>query len=163
MADLEARFWSYVGPPDEGGCRLWRGAKNSSGYGTFTVGAAGGSTTTRQQGAHVVAWRIAHGWRQVGRGRVVRHRCDVKLCVEPTHLVSGTTSQNLRECYQRGRRKPPRAHDLLTIDMIEAGRRLVEERRLNQRELAELWGVRPTVVSRALRGVTYGGLSTSPI
>lgn len=35
--------------------------------------------------------------------KVVRHTCDNEWCVEPTHLLPGTQSDNLQDCFDRGR------------------------------------------------------------
>ena len=36
-------------------------------------------------------------------GNVVRHTCDVAICVEIDHLVQGTRSENAIEAFTRGR------------------------------------------------------------
>ena len=33
------------------------------------------------------------------------HHCDTKNCVEPEHLWEGTRRQNIRDCWDKGRRK----------------------------------------------------------
>ena len=36
-------------------------------------------------------------------GNVVRHTCDVPICVEVDHLIQGTRSDNARQGFTRGR------------------------------------------------------------
>jgi hypothetical protein len=52
--------------------------------------------------AHREAWEMAHG-RKIPKGKVVRHTCDVTLCVNPKHLLIGTQSQNMMDSVKRGR------------------------------------------------------------
>jgi len=79
---------------DESGCVLWTSATNRTGYGRFTV-----------QGklvlAHRFAWQIAHG--PVPAGLCVLHRCDVRRCVNVSHLWIGTHRDNTQDMVQKGR------------------------------------------------------------
>lgn len=38
-------------------------------------------------------------------GLQICHKCDVKNCLRPSHLYQGTASDNLRDAYQRKRRR----------------------------------------------------------
>lgn len=87
-------FWPRVdvkGPDD---CWLWTGRRRLSGYGTFTER---GKTLV----AHRRAYQIAKG--QIPHGLVVRHTCDNPPCVNPNHLLVGTTRDNQRDKVERGR------------------------------------------------------------
>lgn len=54
-------------------------------------------------------------------GLVVRHACDNPRCVEPLHLLLGTTLDNVRDRIRRGRFiNPPR----LTMEQVREIRRL---------------------------------------
>ena len=48
-----------------------------------------------------MAYELAHG--PIPRGMVVRHKCDVRLCIAPNHLEVGTVLDNLNDMYSRGR------------------------------------------------------------
>ncbi len=52
----------------------------------------------RQHGAHRVAFFKANGYWPT----VARHTCDVKSCIEPTHIVDGTPADNVRDSIERG-------------------------------------------------------------
>ena len=94
MIDLE-RFWAKVdknGPACKSGrafgrCWIWTGASNPI-YGKFTVDG-------KLRSAHVVAYELSG--RKLRHENVVRHRCDTPLCVRFSHLVQGTTQQNVLE------------------------------------------------------------------
>lgn len=80
-------------------CILWEGAVRGKGYGQqWDV------VLKRQRGAHVIAWEKANG-RRVPSGLYVMHRCDVKLCVNPEHLVLGTPSDNVQDMVAKGRQR----------------------------------------------------------
>lgn len=51
--------------------------------------------------AYQFAFRRAHG--PVPSGKVIRHTCDNRRCVNPEHLVLGTQADNIRDMYLPGR------------------------------------------------------------
>lgn len=110
-----ARFFSYVSPPTETGCRLWIGGKSGK-YGKFWLS---GRTVL----AHRVAFAIHNGrWPEP----VARHKCDTPLCCEASHLEEGTHLENVRDCIDRGRRLLPeqyRPRQLQTKDVHYSARR----------------------------------------
>lgn len=91
-------------PEPNTGCWLWLGPHNGSGYGNLN---------------HKLVHRFAA--ELSGRdttGKVVRHKCDTKLCCNPDHLAVGSQSDNIRDAVAKGRhvsgfsaayRKPPAA------------------------------------------------------
>lgn len=76
------------------GCLLFTGGTDSSGYGSLMY-------EGRVQGAHLVSYKLSNG--DIPTGHKVRHRCDTPPCIEPTHLVLGTHSDNMRDMAARGR------------------------------------------------------------
>jgi hypothetical protein len=91
------RFWSLVekGKTDE--CWLWKGRVNNKGYGHFDCE----SSTVL---AHRFSYRLAFGSYP---SNCVLHKCDVRLCVNPDHLFSGTIGDNNRDMFRKGRGSPP--------------------------------------------------------
>ena len=83
--------------PFQTGCWLWSGSTTTAGYGVMAVD--GRSVT-----AHRIAFAIEHG-ETPPPDMVVTHECDVKLCVNPTHLRAGTRSENVKEAFERGKIK----------------------------------------------------------
>jgi hypothetical protein len=81
-----ARFWRKVsfGP----GCWEWQGWRDQDGYGQFD-----------KMRTHRVAWLAVHQ----DAPPVVRHTCDNPPCVRPSHLLGGTTQDNVDDKMQRGR------------------------------------------------------------
>ena len=89
-----SRFWSRVDIRDPQECWEWQGACWASGYGQFKV-------KKQRYRAHRVAFVIAGG--ELGQGTVVRHRCDNRRCVNPSHLEPGTHEDNMADMQKRGR------------------------------------------------------------
>jgi hypothetical protein len=97
---VEQRFWRKV--VQTACCWLWVGkSRTRTGYGKIDVGGRDGGHTVF---AHRVAYEIAHG--PIPGGMVVRHICDVKLCVRPDHLILGTNRDNHADYMTRGRHQP---------------------------------------------------------
>ncbi len=93
-ASFPERFWSKV--DKSGDCWIWKGARHRrTGY-----GCARGPDGSQTQ-AHRVAFLLTKG--PIPTGALVRHTCDVRLCVKPDHLLSGTHSENMRDRDERDR------------------------------------------------------------
>lgn len=95
---LAARFWSKVTKTDD--CWIWTGHRGAPGYGMILRGVASGDRDVVVY-AHRVSFEIHHG--PIPEGLVVRHSCDVRLCVRPDHLSLGTQADNMRDMVERGR------------------------------------------------------------
>ena len=56
------------------------------------------------------------------KGKVVRHTCDNPRCINPTHLLLGTTADNMRDKVARGRqtRGTDQAAARLTEDAVRS-------------------------------------------
>ena len=71
--------------------------------------------------AHVVSYRLHKG---DPTGFVVRHKCDIRSCVNPDHLIIGTQADNVRDRDERQRRAPPKGEmngrAKLTEDQVKA-------------------------------------------
>jgi len=76
---------AHLSEPDPlSGCHIWLGSFRR-GYGYLRY-------RKRAWSAHRVAWEVKHG--PIPDGMVLRHRCNVRNCVNPDHLVPGTSAQN---------------------------------------------------------------------
>lgn len=118
-------------PEPNTGCWLWLGRADSCGYGCVDVRRNGKKTTTS---AHRIAYAAYFG--PVPKRACVCHRCDMRLCVNPTHLFLGTHADNMADKVAKGRQArgpgvvPPansgtkRLH-LLTVDEVLAVRACV--------------------------------------
>lgn len=76
------------------GCLIWQGPPQPNGYGCLKVNG-------RKIDVHRHAYMLAYG--DIPSGLCVCHTCDVRLCVEPTHLFLGTRGDNNRDMATKGR------------------------------------------------------------
>ena len=72
------------------GCWMWVGPQTDR-YGGWG----------RHGYAHRYAYETFRG--AIDEGLYVLHRCDIPLCVRPSHLFLGTQAENLEDARQKGR------------------------------------------------------------
>lgn len=80
------------------GCWLHLLGIRGDGYATIKRGGV-------QRGAHQVAWAQHNG--PIPKGLWVLHRCDVRCCVNPSHLFLGTAKDNAADRQAKGRSARP--------------------------------------------------------
>lgn len=88
MAPQQARFWNNV-QRQTAGCWLWTGYIQTRGYGQFSVKTKG---RERRRVAHLILFEATHG--PLPAGLFAHHRCEVKRCVNPSHLELLTPAQH---------------------------------------------------------------------
>lgn len=134
-----SRFMSNVDTSAD--CWTWTGAKNGSGYGAFQDGSPKGI------GAHRWSYAEFNG----APGEVVRHSCGNRSCVKPTHLLSGTQSQNMQDKFTD---RTGNTQKLSPEDVQEIRDRFVRygQRRSNAHELAAEFGVGHKYVAMIAEG-----------
>ena len=97
--DLD-RFMKKVGKqPNLSGCWSWTGGQTGGGYGKFQFRGRGWR-------AHRAAWEMFVGpipGSGDAHGMCVLHRCDNRLCVNPSHLFLGTMRDNNHDMIRKGR------------------------------------------------------------
>jgi len=93
------RFLTKIEILGEKECWPWLASVNrADGYGRFR------DDEQQAVGAHRFAYRL---WRGViPEGMTVMHLCDNPICVNPTHLRSGTQTENMADRDAKGRGRP---------------------------------------------------------
>jgi hypothetical protein len=76
-----------------GKCWLWAGNKYPESYGQLLKRVWGERLTHR--------WSYAHHKGEIPEGKMVRHICDVRLCVNPDHLELGDAIDNVHDMLLR--------------------------------------------------------------
>lgn len=101
-ADSDARFDAKVVRTEQ--CAIFCGACDRDGYSRFS---AGSGPNKWVMAGHRFAWERAHG-QEVPDGKLLRHTCDITLCVRHDHLVLGDQSANMLDAVIRNRHAEPR-------------------------------------------------------
>lgn len=136
---LTTRGWTE-GPQ---GCWLITGRTNNSGYCSV-------SNHCQPVLAHRAAYEAWVG--DIPEGLVVRHKCDVRRCINPRHLEVGTHQQNVQDAVDRGRVKAGDAHHWTKISEDDARelKELYNTGDWTQEELANRYGVTRPAISHRL-------------
>jgi len=103
------KFWSKVDRSGE--CWIWMGGLNPSGYGVFYY-------QNTKILAHRFAFAEANG--EIGGGLIVCHHCDVRPCVRPSHLFSGTHEDNRHDAIAKGRMVGRKRISVASVDEMRS-------------------------------------------
>ena len=140
-------------------CIEWQGGRSSSGYGQVRL-----SNPRRMEGAHRLAYCEANSISlDEIKGKVVRHKCDNRGCVNPDHLEIGTVLDNSRDMVDRGRSaRGDKQHlaKLSDADVREIRKRYKRRDPVDGgRALACEFGVTPQAISYVVKGETWRHVS----
>ena len=147
-------FWSNANvntwKSDE--CWNWKLATDRYGYGKVRIG---GVVCI----AHRVAYEIVNGL--IPNGKHILHKCDNRICCNPTHLYTGTHLDNVHDMDAKGRRarlgKPPQK---MTFEKASSLRKDFQLG-ATKRSLARKYDISPVYVRQILRG-KYWKIPSSP-
>ena len=140
------RFMSHVVKHDSG-CWLWKAYCMKNGYGSFR-------TPSTPELAHRASYRLFVGALDT---REVMHQCDVRNCVNPSHLVIGTRLENMQDAKQKGRTCSGEKHgrSKLTNEQVC----LIRKSDRLQREIAADFGITQSHVSVIKNGKKWQNLN----
>ncbi len=141
---LLQRFWNKIAVDEVSGCWLWTGAgaRGKPGYGFLYW--------ETEVLAHRVSWIMHNGL--IPDRLLVLHRCDIRNCVNPSHLFLGTQRDNVHDMIAKDRAKylfgenNPSAR--LTTNQVAA---VIADAR-PQDEIALAFGINQSTVSRLKAG-----------
>ena len=108
-----------------------------------------GYVVTASGYAHRDAWAAAFG--PIPAGQCVLPRCDVRNCIEPSHLFLGSKGDNNTDRAEKGRTSSHNAK-LSQDQVIEIRARAPDN---SQRDLAREFGVSQRAIGNVVRGETY--------
>lgn len=154
-AQATEKFWRYV-EKVLGGCWLWTGAKQSTGYGNVRIG-------RRSLQAHRVSWVLANG--NLPNKTCVLHKCDIRNCVNPDHLFLGTQEENNKDAKRKGRSRGPalrgekNGQTKLTEEQVMEMRKLHAMGNCTFLDLGEQFGVGAPTAYKIVRGYLWKHVS----
>lgn len=135
----EERFWKHVIKTDT--CWLY-GNPDKKYYGTFLCLPEAKSVT-----AHRYSWELANG--PILDDSYVLHKCDVKQCVNPSHLFLGTPRDNIIDMVHKGRSP----WQVLTV---------VDVKQIRSEAITPAEGRKSNYYALAAKyGVSYGAIRTA--
>lgn len=148
---VRENFFRHVDKTDT--CWLWTGCLFSNGYGRVRIG------RNRTVVAHRLSWELTHG--PIPNGLCACHRCDVRACVNPSHIFLGTDADNVRDCINKNRRAYFRGSThpmakLMETDVIDIRAARKDGTALSA--LAKKYNVTPQAISLAANGKSWGHL-----
>lgn len=102
-------------------------------------------------GIHVISF-VAHNG-PVPAGHLVRHSCDNRGCFRPSHVLSGTQTDNLNDMDSRGRRKNwhPRGTENPAVKLTPEQVVAIRICKDSGRDLAKKLGVTQALISAIRR------------
>ena len=134
------RFWKRV--DKHGDCWIWLGGKTQAGYGYFWHEGTAKCT-------HRFVWESLHGG--IPEGKLIRHSCNTRSCVNPQHLFLGSQVDNMRDAARKGK-----VGKLTRADVRSIRRHLA--RGEPQERLARRYSVSQGAISHIATGRTWGWL-----
>lgn len=154
--DLKERFWNKVdlwfGITDED-CWNWTGSDDGRGYGYMKL-------RQRRSGkkAHHISFWLKHGkWPSF----LLRHTCDNRRCINPSHLLEGNYQDNANDKVNRDRCPLGSNHvnsKLTEQQVIEIHNKLCTTA-LRQIDIAIQYGVERSAVSSIKIGRTWSHIT----
>ena len=113
------------------GCLISHLKPNAKGYIYVSIGRA------RKVRANRLIYEATHG--QIPVGQLVRHKCDQRNCIEPSHLLCGTAQDNSNDMVERGRQSRHNSHPDDTEEILETLN--LRDRGFSYQEIADLQGL----------------------
>lgn len=141
--DKVARFWG-MSAAAPGGCREWKGALSTNGYGRLYFGG-------QRYYAHRLAWKLTHG--ALPLDALILHRCDNRRCCNPDHLYLGDQRQNMRDAHDRGRNI--RGERVCFAVLTEEKVRAIKASTKRGADLAAEYGVNKQTIYNILNGTAW--------
>jgi len=140
------RFWSKVDIKSEQECWPWKDGLQKNGYGYLSVGGRAGKDLP----VHRIAKTLSMG-EEIPTGQVVMHSCDNPPCCNPSHLESGTQSDNIKDMVDKGRSATSFGGAKLNWDIVDT----IRQSSLTGKELSEQLSIPSPTISKIRNHKTW--------
>lgn len=153
-APLRDRFMKKIVVADSG-CWEWTGTIAGGGYGYVYA-------DKKLKRAHRVSYELFVG--EIPDGLNIIHKCDNRKCVNPEHLIAGTQSENIIDCYRKGRSWRTTSPEKQVVGeksphskLKESDVLFIRDNRflMKERDLAKMFNVGYAVIHAILIGKTW--------
>lgn len=122
---------------DENGCHICISHKTKPG------GYPAARINKKRWRLHRYVYTVTKG--EIKKGMLVRHTCDVRICINPEHVIIGTLADNVADCVSRGR--IARGVMLPIAKLKDDDVRVIRSSTLTGVELAKMFGVSQATIS----------------
>ena len=126
-------------------CWEWIGARSKQGYGDIFL-----------RGKHRKAHRVFYETfvSSIPDGKILCHKCDNPICVNPNHMFIGTCLDNVMDCISKGRKKTKLSEaDVVEIRENKSG--------LTRKQLSEQYGVTDREIYRIMKQITWKNIENN--
>jgi hypothetical protein len=141
-------FWRKVDRGDTDECWEWQASVAGGGYGHYIY-------EGEDYRAHRFAYELEH---EDPQDKLVLHRCDNRVCVNPDHLYLGDYTDNLNDAYERTR-DPLKGEEnpATSLSEQEVGeiKWLLENTDETQEQIAKLYPAGQSTISHISSGKTW--------
>lgn len=146
MTTTGTRGWLLERAERKSGCLLWQKSRTPNGYPKTTI-------KGRTVAVHRLAYRVFVG--PIPAGLRVLHTCDVRHCIERTHLFLGTDADNAADRDAKGRDRfcPGETNGMSKLtEAAVVSIRAMAASGVTHEWLAGVFGVRRQTISRIVSG-----------
>jgi hypothetical protein len=109
------------------------------------------------QNAHRVLYEEAFG--ELDDNIVVRHTCDVRMCINLAHLIPGTRADNTQDITDRKRHNPPVGERAGNTNLKQSDVEAIIAANDNQKIIAAKYGISQSQVSRIKSGKRWSHIA----
>ena len=137
------------------GCWDWTGFRDKDGYGRVSSSYA---KELHAQTSHRASWIVNFG--EIPKGKIVRHKCDNRICTNPEHLKLGTLKENSQDMVKAKRHAfgTKNGNSKLDEDDIKFIRKMLD-RNKNQALIAELFDIHKDTVFKIKSGRSWAHIT----
>jgi hypothetical protein len=125
-------------------CWLWTGSIQKNGYGSLS------SRENKWNTRYAHRWSYIHHKGGIEEGKMVRHTCDIRNCVNPAHLILGDSIDNVHDMLERnpsGCNRHFQREDVLKIRE--------DYKTKSYNDLALEWGIGKTTIANIITKKFY--------
>lgn len=147
--DPIARFESKFIKKSEDECWPWQGKTDKDGYGLFWF-------VDNNRRSNRMAWIIYVG--EIPSGMMVCHDCDNPGCVNPKHLFLGTSFDNNKDMYDKGRDNIAKGEDKWNATLTNEDIPIIREmlaKHIKISFIAQKFNTKPENIRNIKRGYTW--------